>query len=469
MSHAEILKPEDFFSAAVFSNPDIISVSRLADGSFLQVNEAFLEMSGYSREEVIGKTSNDLGIWTDASERDRFVVLLAREGRVRDLGVHFRMRDGELRNFRMSAALVHIGVDDCISASCRDVSPLNEMVERLEKGRFLLERAEEMADIGSWEFDFATGKVSASQGACRIYGLEPGEFTIGAVEAVPLPEYRPFMDRARDGLIRDGTPYDVEFRIARKRDGAIRDIHSKARWDPVNRRLFGIIRDVTEAKETAAGLRRAIAEKETLIKELYHRTKNNMQVVSSLLGMEADRSGMPELRDTLDEMQRRIDAMALVHEMLYQANDLSRIRLEDFIPALVELLKSGLGDHEGRIGFIYEIDDVELSMDEAVPCGIILNELLTNSLVHAFPGERRGTVRLRAERDAQGLVAIEVRDDGIGIPEDYDYREGAKHLGLSLVTSIGRSQLRGSVEIQAGPGGFGCRIAFKDGRYADRP
>ena len=142
-------------------------------------------------------------------------------------------------------------------------------------------------------------------------------------------------------------------------------------------------------------MRRAVEDKETLIKELYHRTKNNMQVVSSLLGMEADRSDLPELRDILDKVQRRIDAMALVHEMLYQANDLSRIRLEDFIPALVELLKSGLGDHEGRIGFIYEIDDVELSMDEAVPCGIILNELLTNSLVHAFPGERQGTVRLR--------------------------------------------------------------------------
>ena len=369
----------------------------------------------------------------------------------------------------MSAAIVHIGADDCISASCRDTSALCELVERLERDRILLERAEEMADIGSWEFDFAKRKVLASAGACRVYGLEPGEFTIAAIEAIPLPEYRPFLNRARDELMQDGKPYDVEFKIARKRDGAVRDIHSKASWDPVGRRLFGIIRDVTEAKETSAGLRSAIAERETLIKELYHRTKNNMQVISSLMEMEADRSGLPELRDILDEMQRRIDAMALVHEMLYQANDLSRIRLEEFIPALVELLKSSLGDHEGRIGFIYEVDDVELSMEEAVPCGIILNELLTNSLVHAFPGERGGTVRLKTGRDAQGLVAIEIRDDGVGIPEDFDYREGAKHLGLSLVTSIGRSQLRGSVEIQAGPGGFGCRIAFKDGRYTDRP
>jgi PAS domain S-box-containing protein len=468
MAQAEVLDPEDFFSAAVLSNPDVISVSRLEDGGFLQVNQAFLDMTGYRRDEIIGRTAGELGIWIEGAERERLVALLAESGRVQDLDVRFRMKDGKVRSFRMSAAVVRIGRSDCITAACRDVTERNEMAERLEKGRFLLERAEEMADIGSWEFDYLAGKVVASQGAYRIYGVEEGDFSVGSIETIPLPECRPEMDRARDALIRDGTPYDIEFRIARKNDGAVRVIHSKARWDPVNMRLFGIIRDVTEAKETAAGLKRALAEKETLIKELYHRTRNNMQVISSLLGMEAGRRAAPELRGALEEVQRRIDAMALVHEMLYQSGDLSRIALGDFIPSLAELLKASLGDHEGRIRFLYEVEDVELLMETAVPCGIVLNELVTNALVHAFPGERSGTIRIGARREPEGGVAIEVRDDGVGPPGDLDFHEGGGRLGLSLVASVGRSQLGGSVDFETGPVGFGCVLRFRDGLYKAR-
>src|SRR5208337_4535424 len=235
MAQAEVLEPEDFFSAAVLSNPDVISVSRLEDGGFLQVNQAFLDMTGYRRDEVIGRTAGELGIWIEGAERERLVTLLAESGHVQDLDVRFRMKDGKVRSFRMSAAVVRIGRSDCITAACRDVTERNEMVERLEKGRFLLERAEEMADIGSWEFDYLAGKVVASQGAHRIYGVEEGELTVGAMETIPLPEFRPEMDRARNALIRDGTPYDIEFRIARKNDGTIRVIHSKARWDPVSK------------------------------------------------------------------------------------------------------------------------------------------------------------------------------------------------------------------------------------------
>ena len=94
-----------------------------------------------------------------------------------------------------------------------------------------------------------------------------------------------------------------------------------------------------------------------------------MQVISSLLGLEADRADQPGLREILEEVQRRIDAMALVHEMLYQSSDLSRIQLGDFMRSLVELLRSSLGDHGGKIRFSYEVEDVELLMDAAVPCG----------------------------------------------------------------------------------------------------
>jgi two-component sensor histidine kinase len=345
----------------------------------------------------------------------------------------------------------------------------DEIVEGLERSRHLLEHAEEMADIGSWEFDYLTGNVTASSGAYRIYGVPKGELTIESIESIPLPEFRPMLDRARDELINDGIPYDMEFRIERRSDGVFRDIHSKARWDPAKKRLFGIIRDITEEKEAAEGLKRALAEKETLIKELYHRTKNNMQVIISLMGIEVTRSADdPKVREVFNEVQRRIDAMALVHEMLCQSNDLSRIDLQQFIPTLVKLLISSLGDHEGRIAFVYDVERVDLLIDMAVPCGIILNELVTNALIHAFPGDRSGTISFKLRREDDGTIVIEVRDDGVGVPEPFDGGERNSSLGLSLVSSIGKFQLRGSVDFETGKGGFACILRFNDRLYEAR-
>ena len=142
MENVEALDPEDFFSAAVQGSPDSISISRLEDGSFLQVNDAFLDMTGYRREEVIGKNSRELRIWTEEGERERFLALLSESGRVRDLDVRFGMKAGDIRNVQISAAIVRIGGKDCITAACRDVTSLRAMFERLEKGSFLLERAE---------------------------------------------------------------------------------------------------------------------------------------------------------------------------------------------------------------------------------------------------------------------------------------------------------------------------------------
>ena len=480
MAHAETLSPEEFFSAAVSGHPDIIGVSLREDGRYIQVNDEFIEKSGFSRDEVIGKTSVELGFWVDTEEYERFLALLDKDGRIRNFESSFRLKDGMVRDLQISAAAVRIGGRDCITTVGRDVTDRNEMVKNYTKRGHLLEHAEEMAEIGSWEFDYPTRKVAASCGACRIYGVEEGDFSVSTIENIPLPEYRPALDRARDDLIANGTPYDIEFRIARRSDGAVRDIHSKARWDPVNKRLFGVIRDVTEENRISAGLKKALTEKETLIKELYHRTKNNMQVIISLLGIEAARSDDPRIHEAFNDVERRIDSMSLVHEMLYQSSDLSHIDLRQFVPSLARLLISGLGDHTGRIAIDCDVGNVELLIDTAVPCGLILNELITNSLIHAFPAGRRGRISLKARREVDGTVVIEVRDDGVGISEPIgtigtigtigllEAMKSGPSMGLSLVSSIGRHQLGGTVDFETGGNGFGCVLRFKDTLYVAR-
>jgi|GEM_PF-6754045 len=267
------IPPEEFFSAAFTGSPDMITISRLSDGTFLEVNDAFLTISGYTRDEVVGKTSTELGFWVEASDRERLQVALGANRRARDVPVKLRTKRGSVRLYQMSAAVAAIGGQDCLIATTRDVNDRMELIEGLRKARFLLERAEEMANIGSWEFDFRTGQVSASPGAAQIYGISPEDFSVSATERIPLPEYRTALNRARDELIARGTPYDLEFKIRRGNDGAIRDIHSKASWDAKNKRMFGIIRDVTDERAAEARLREFQHELEGLVaartQELY--------------------------------------------------------------------------------------------------------------------------------------------------------------------------------------------------------
>jgi PAS domain S-box-containing protein len=284
VARADWLKAEEGLLSALFqTSPDIIAVSSLAEGTYLEINDAFTEISGYGRDEAVGRTSAELAIWSSPEDRERLIGLLARNGRAKDFETEFRTKDGSRRRFSITATIISFRGTECMLTVCRDVSAMNELMTGLQKSRFLLERAEEMASIGSWEFDFARRMVEASQGAYRIYGFEPGEFSVQAVEAVPLPEDRPRLDGARNALIERGEPYDIEFKIARRSDGAVRDIHSKARWDPATKKLFGIIRDVTEERAAAARLEELNRNLEAKVEErTAELSKANAELESAL-------------------------------------------------------------------------------------------------------------------------------------------------------------------------------------------
>lgn len=212
------------------------------------VNEAFLRSSGYSLDEVLGKTSQELGLWVEEGGRRHFIEALKAQGKAILHPVRFRIKNQEIRLFQLAAAVTRISGEDCIVSISRDITEEQHLKESLEKSKFLLERAEELASIGSWEFDYKTGLVTASAGASRVYGVDPTDFTVAKMESVPLPEYRPLLDKARDELRTQGIPYDIEFEIQRPSDGQRRVIHSLAQFDHEHQIMYGVIRDITEEK-----------------------------------------------------------------------------------------------------------------------------------------------------------------------------------------------------------------------------
>jgi two-component sensor histidine kinase len=179
--------------------------------------------------------------------------------------------------------------------------------------------------------------------------------------------------------------------------------------------------------------------------------KNNMQVISSLVSLQADQFQDPGMRDVLRDVTHRVRAMALVHEKLYQSFDLARIEFEEYIKSLLHYLWRAHGSVAASIGLTFDLKPVFLPVEIAVPCGLILNELAGNALKHAFPGSSGGEVTVELQHDAAtGAVCLRVRDNGVGLPTGLDWRQ-SRSLGLHLVQILA-GQLRGTVATGTGPG-----------------
>lgn len=205
-----------------------------------------------------------------------------------------------------------------------------------------------------------------------------------------------------------------------------------------------LLRDLKQERDRIA---QSLAEKEILLKEVHHRVKNNLQVIASLLRLQADSLPEPALAAALRESQTRVESMALVHEQLYQTRDLREIDLGHHAALLAENLFQIYGAE--NVTLEIALAPVQLGVDQAIPLSLILNELISNALKHAFPGGRAGVVRIEGGI-AHGRFEIAVSDDGAGIPESFDLRQ-SKSLGLQIVRILTR-QLKGSFEIERGAG-----------------
>jgi len=218
--------------------------------------------------------------------------------------------------------------------------------------------------------------------------------------------------------------------------------------------------DLRARKQAEARLMEALEAKETLLKELYHRTKNNMQVVSSLLATQASLSNDPYLKQILTENVHRIRAMALVHQKLYQSSSLSRIQFDEYLRELVPLLISAYRHDSARISIVYDLQPIKLDLDLAIPTGILVNELLTNALKYAYPNEKPGQILISLQRCPDDQVELVVADNGVGFPPDFIPAQ-AKTLGLKLIEKTVKLQLKGRMEIHSYPG-VQYRIYFKE-------
>jgi len=207
----------------------------------------------------------------------------------------------------------------------------------------------------------------------------------------------------------------------------------------------GSFADVSERRDAEEKIKASLREKEVMLKEIHHRVKNNLQVVSSLLNIQSRYIADPADAELFKESQNRVQAMALVHEKLYQSSDLARVDFSSYIESLMKNLFYSYAIGRDNISMVADVQPISLSVDAAVPCGLIINELISNCLKHAFPEGSGGEIRVSI-RERDNRIVIEVSDDGIGLSANFDFHT-SESLGLQLVNML-VEQLDGSISLE---------------------
>lgn len=293
------------------------------------------------------------------------------------------------------------------------------------------------------------GLVLVNDALCAFVG-RPREDILGRTEMDFFPpDVAAGLMARNERVLETGVEDLSEERLPAVPDGTRTVLTLKSRYldDSGEAFLVGVTRDISERKRFEERLTNSLAEKEVLLREVHHRVKNNLQVISSLLYLQAETAGNPEAAVLLADSRGRVASMALVHEELYRSEDLSRVGLRDYVDKLVSRLMDAWRD--GRnIVCATDVIPVLVPVDKAVPFGLALNELVTNAIKHAFAGREAGRVEVRVT-EADGWITAEVADDGVGLPADFSM-DSERTLGMRLVTSLA-GQLRGHVRFGTKP------------------
>lgn len=466
-----LLESEQKFRSYVHNAPTGIFIAD-EKGNYIGANPAAEMITGYSRQELLQMNMIAL---IPPEERDKalqhFNTVVTRGKASGDLS--FVKKDGSLRFWRVDAVSLS---DTRFLGFVTDITNRRRMEEELERNNRLMSTLLDNLQVGVFMVDAPTGKpLLANKKAMELLGrgIMP-EAKTGTLAEI-YEAYRASTDEQYPtdqmpivrGLLGEQTAID-DMEVLRP-DGT--RVLLEVQGIPVRNNEGQIIAslvsfaDITERKRFEVQLKQTLAEKTTLLQELYHRTKNNMQVISAMLAMKSEFVQNPEVVQIFREMENRIQSMALVHQKLYQSQSLSRINLKEYTHELTTLLIRSYSTSM-RVNYDIDAENLFVLIDTAMPCGLILNELISNALKYAFPNDRAGTIRISVHRLDTNHIEIVVADDGVGLPAGIDLRN-SETLGLQTVFILAEKQLDGSIEFKEN-NGLTCRLVVRDDLYEER-
>ncbi len=434
------------FNKIFNDNPALMAVSILPERRFTDVNLAFLNILGFSRDEVLGRTAMELGLFVNPNEQNQIADQLKVEGKVINTEVQIKCKDGTLLDGLFSGDIIESQGKQYALTVFIDQTRQKCIDRALEASEKRFRRLfESLMDV-YFRVD-ARGRIClVSPSVTNILGYHPEELLGRAVKDLYLrPEERlqilEYLDR--------GSIHDYELQMLRK-DGSPIWVSLSSRRDMTDKtdryEIETLARDISARKQADQALMAALDEKEILLREIHHRVKNNMQMISSMLALQAARVDNCHTREMLLESQHRIIAMAMIHEILYGGKSLASIDLADYLGRLVAHLQ-GIYNGNGGVRLVLELEKIDLGIDFIVPCGLVLNELLTNAFKHAFPGGNTGIIKIKSYLSGDNELVVVVGDNGVGLPAGLDL-DNPSSLGLKLVKGFVQHQLGGKWDVR---------------------
>ncbi len=445
----------------------LVGVYIVQDNLIRFVNKRWTEIYGYTYDEAVDKL-NPLDLTPLQDKRlveDNLKKRLDGDVDTVEYTTRAIRKNGTIITVRILGGSMMLKGRPAISGTVIDVTESERMEKTLRENQramaTLLSNLQGMAyrcrNDRQWTMEYV------SQGCLALTGHAPEDLIANSM--LSYSDLIHEQDRGRvweevQRALADRTPFHLTYRIVRS-DGGVTWAWEQGRGifqdDGTLIALEGFIADITDRKRAEEQVASSLREKEVLLREIHHRVKNNLQVVASLLNMQSRFLDDAKATEMFTESINRVKSMALIHDKLYQSENLARIDFSDYAKGLASSLLIAYSFGKD-ITFDADIDSLSLDIDLAMPCGLIINELLSNSLKHAFPGDRPGKLGIRFKKNADHYC-LTISDDGIGFPPEINFT-ATETLGMQLVTTL-VDQIEGTIELKRN-GGTQFTIVFKE-------
>ncbi len=456
--------------AAIVKSSDDAIVSMTLTGIIQSWNHGAETMYGYTAEEVMGRSISLLCPPDRLDEVPAMLDLIARGDHMRNVEIVQRKKRGHRIDVSFTMSPLRDAQGGVAGASwiARDVTRRKRIEAALRESEARFHMMADTAPVMVWmagpdmKCTFVNKRWLEFTG--RTLEQELGDAWVSGVHPHDLQRCL----ETSAASFKTEQPFTMEYRL-RRTDGEYRWVLDTGvpLFDHARRftGYIGTCIDLTERKDMEDQLRKTLKEKESLLREVHHRVKNNLQVISSLLNLQSASIKDPQVAQLFRECQSRITSIALLHDTLHRSSNLSCIRMGDYIRTLTGHLFRSYGVDPKAIILDLLVEDIEFDIDTGMTCGLIIEELVSNCLKHAFVEGKGGCIQIELRTQADGTYMLQVSDDGVGIPKD-----GVLHnpdsLGLELVTLLAE-KLEGMVELQSGHG-TAWRIEFQQLHYQER-
>jgi PAS domain S-box-containing protein len=451
------------------------------DGIIQDVNKATSDITSLSREELIGKhfIELELAIPEDIPVYVENITQILKGEQIKPFESQFRDKNGKIRwGFITLTPIIKDKSISSIMAIISDVTDRkvaeNLLKTEIKEGKKMekaLRESEERYSItidaindGLWDWDVSSGDVFFSNNYYKMLGYDPGEFPANheSWRLLVHPDDIDSLEKQFQESIKLGRKFEIDLRIKTKSGKWLcvstrgKEIEKDSTGNPI--RIVGTLRDRTERVNAEKKIKESLEEKEILLKEIHHRVKNNLMIISSLLNLQSGYIKDKASQDIFKESQNRARSMAMIHERLYQSTDLKRIDFGEYISSLATELFHTYEADPGLIKLKIKVDNIFLDINTAIPLGLIVNELITNSLTHAFPKGKWGKINVDFH-SKDDHYEFTVKDNGIGFPKDIDF-QNTNSLGLQIVNSL-TDQIDGKIKLDRTTG-TEFKITFKE-------